>query len=311
MTKLNLQAKKTRIIIVIITVLVLLALAIGIYIDRNPKPEDVLRKYLKDTAQSSQYSGTENYSGTGSELKLKGTINLTNKKLIAFADGTCESKADTGKITINSSIQIENSSTFLRINNASGSIDAGEGQKINLKTLYSKIKGRWYKLDDEDKAIKMQLDSGVIVSSTGIMAPAYDTERIVNTLINDRVIQIESSSKENGNYLISVKVTRSTLEGAIKKLFPNLSNVDLILDGIFDDQQDDRSTITLSKNGKFLGERKDTTNECVKLIKEFTGSDPTDLSKRISGNSTQKKIDAIKPIRGAKPFSQFSKDFVY
>lgn len=300
--------------IIVIAALVIIAVGIGtvVYTKTRTSNDQVFRNYLLRTAKQTTYSSSESYSGTGTTATLKGIVDISAKKLTVSGELTCTVNIESKPVVLKASFQTENADLYMKINDTSGEVkNLDSGETYNLANVYSKVRGVWYKLDP-DSAIKSQLDSGIYVSSTGIIAPSYDTDKLVNALLAKKAIVYSYESKTNDGYVFRVTAHKDAYLETLKEVFPNLSNPDLVLDQVFTDGSTLNSTITVDKDGTVKSEKLTDTNPCTNLVNNLIGEQYEGLAKSLTGTSTPQPKDSIsiQPIQNPKPIAELQNDMV-
>ncbi len=306
---------KKRVAYITIGILILLAIfAAGGYAYTNIRVTDekVFRSYVEKGVTAKQLTQTETYEGTGSKTALKGLLDSQKKTTNISADIVCTATVEGKEVNLDASIQQENDKVYYRVNSISGEVDNSDGNTLNLTSVFSKVKGVWYVSPDSDKAVKAQLDSGVFIFNSVLVAPSYDTNKVVDALINKKAFTYSHIEKVDDNYVISFSVHRDKYIEVVKEMFPNLSNVDLIMDSIFEDKSSIESTITVKKDGTHIKEELTNKNLCVDLITTFVGLEPKGLAENLTGVNESKPAGSITitPVTNSKPLDQLSSDFV-
>lgn len=280
----------------------------------NSNSEVVFKNYLQKFADSQSYAYEETDSGTGSIILVKGKVDLPQKNLIQLATLSCTTNTDVGVVSMDISLQQEGDATYRRLNSASGPAIDAKGKSVELDKVLSKNIGQWYKSDSSqnDLAIKAQLDSGVFVSSDGIMVPDGDSRKIVKSLLDKKVFTIKSSTKKDNTYTLNIDVDKNAYASALKDALPNLNNQDLILDSIFEGRDSVSISLTLSKDGTLISEKLDLSNPCMGFLNDFTGAQASDIPERISGMATPKTPESINidTIPSSKPVSEYTNALV-
>lgn len=307
------KKKVVYILIAMVVIIALIATGVFAYSSTRISDEEIFRAYVEKGVTSTKATQLETYEGTGSKTTLKGTLDTQKKALAVTADVVCTTTSEGKEISIDMSVQQENAKGYYRVNSASGSITNSEGDPLDLPTVFSKIKGVWYSAPELDKATKAQLDSGVYLFSTSVMAPGYDSTKVVDALITKKAFTYSSIEKVDGNYVISFTAHRDKYIEVAKEMFPNLSNIDLIMDSIFEKKSSFESTITVDKNGTQIKEKLTNTNLCVDMISTFVGIEAKDLAESLTGVNEAKPHGSITitPITDSKPIDQLTSDFVF
>lgn len=306
----KIKRPSNKIIIIFILSILLIAGSCAWYLAVRETPESVLKKYLVKTAKLNEFSSVDTTSGTGSSSVLKGKLNLKDKNLILSGESKCSSKSDLGEVKIDADIQQEGAISFFRIKSVEGMIIDENGQNMDLRSEYQSIIGNWYKFEEEDKAIKALLDKDIFLLTSMVIAPGYDAEKIANVLLAKKAIVIESGEKVGDNYVLNIKINKSSYESAINELFPDLDNKDLIIDAIFYDESELGSSLTVKPDGTYISELSETDNDCYLIMQDFIGIEPLDLSKKIKIESKTQSIDGLTPIENYKSFSDFITDTI-
>lgn len=304
--------KKT--IAVIIVFAVVAAGTFFLLTKSSTSPDAVFKKHLQKFAASQAYAYEETDSGAGTKIAVKGKIDLPQKNLIQLAAVSCTTQASSGDISVDISLQQEAATSYFRIDTASGSATDARGKSVELGTALSKNIGQWYKFDSNsgDVAIKAQLDSGVLVSSDGIMAPGSNSNKVVQSLLDNKVFTIKSSTKNGDTYSLQIDVSRSAYAQALKDALPNLSDQDLVLNSIFEGKDSISITLALSKDGTLISEKLDLANPCPSLLSVLAGTSASDLPEWISGIATPKTPELINidTIPSSKPVSEYTNALV-
>lgn len=295
---------------VVVVVAVAVIAAVG-YVASQPKPDKVFRDYLKTMSDTKEFAAQENYSGTGTVANVNWKLDTAKKMLVSLADISCSGQIDSKPVEAKISYQTDNASSYLKFDTVKGTIIADDGSVVDLTKLFSKIVGQWYKLPD-DPALQSELDSGVFVSSDGVIAPSYDAEKISTSLLSNDAIKYTSSKRSGNNLVFEITSTKNNFQTALKQTFPNLSKPDLILDSVFDTDTSSSLKITVSRDGNFISETTSTSNICSTLFEQYIGKTATQVPATISGEVKKVSPETINiaPINSSKPLDDMTNDIV-
>jgi len=307
---------KRRYVIPAVATIIIAIVAGGILTYRlsQPTSEEIFRNYLQQMATSKTYGLEESYSATGTTINLKGVLDTNKKSSRLAGDLVCTAKIQDKEAKINVSLQMENATLYMRLNSASGEVaDRQTGNPIDVGKAYSKVLGQWYRADDEDNTAKAQLDSGVYVYGDGIIAPGYDSKKIVDSLIRNKALTFSSVTKSSYGYTIEVTSSKDAYLSSLKETFPNLNNPDLILDGIFDDQNSINFTVSTDTKGNILSEKLSSANLCIDFLEQYVANAPDNIANDVSGTSKHVSISSVSiaPITTSRLLSQLAEDIVY
>lgn len=283
--------------------------------DKNkdkPTAEQVFDKFLENNFSTESMALEEEYSGTGSSVKSTGSLDTKAKRLRLAASISCKATVDDKPVTLAFSLQQENANLYSRLDSAGGQVTNYEsGQAYDLKNVYSKVIGQWYKIDTNEP-VQSQLDSGVYVFSTAVYAPNYDKTKAMEVFKNKNVFEVTSSRKDGDNYIYDISVSKASYLDALKETFPNLSNPDLVLDSAFADNDTQESTLTINTDGGLVLERLSSPNLCPDMIKGYIGEQYTGVPQTLTGTSKPLPVEDFKfsPIKNSKPITDLSADMV-
>lgn len=305
--------KKIIIAASILSVGLLVSAGAYAYVENQNKPDKVFQTYLQKSLSTEKLSVVQNMEGTGAKLVLNGQINAKNKTYTASGDLECSGKIGEHAIVVKATVSLDKAASHVRINELTGKVADPDMGDVDLGTVYAGAKGKWYEASKEDPAVKAQIDSGVFVSNSILIAPGYDAEKISKKLIDSGAFSYKSYKKVGNNFVYEFTSNKALYLNVLKEEFPNLRNPDLILDSVFADKGVLDSTVTVNEDGKLISEKLTSTNECATLIEGFTGETPTNIATDFAGTSTVVDEAAVKIDRAInpKPIDQIGEDLVF
>lgn len=301
--------KKKSILISAAVVVAALAAGFIIYQSQTNSPQRVFDRYMKTTLVRKTLAANESYAGTGSTTVATGSIDTTKKSYTIKADLKCTAQFNNAPVSLDSTVQVQNAIGYVKINTVSGNITGSNGTKVDLQPLFAKTTSNWYSTP-EDKAQKAQVDSGVYAFDNGVTAPSYDAEKAIKVFNDKKVFTYNRQSWNGLAHRFKVTTNKNAYLAAIKELYPNLSNPDLIIDSIFDKKDSRESIIEVNSDGKLLKQELSQSNLCKELLESILGDEVKDTPVEISGTSTPVEFSSIKivPVTNSKPISDLGND---
>lgn len=304
--------KKNYVIPAIVVVVVLLASGAGyFYFSNKTDPDSVFYNYVNKHLMLDQYAFTESAEGTGVMMSATGINDIKKKTYTVSVPLECTTKYNDSEVSINATIQLEGASSYLRLDKISGNYTNSDDTEFNLAKIYSKVKGQWYEIEDENLGVAALLDSGIAAYNSIIFAPAYDTEKLTAEIIDTKVFSYNSFSlNDNGNYVFQFVSNRNAYTALFENNLPNVSNVDLIMDTIFSDKSTFESTLTVGEDGTFISEQLLAPNLCPVLFDTYIGETAQGQAEEINSDSRSTDFSTVKfdPVTSSKPGDQMGKD---
>jgi len=325
-SKLQVRKKYT---IIGLAIIVAASLTIGgMYIQRNKKtsaqsdtatgvsPEQadaIFRRYLVKSASSNGYFTNEELSGSGAKLTGTASFDASKKQILREEELHCSAKIDNSEVSLDVSLQVQNATTYYRLNEMDGIVTGADGQTRNFHDVYANIKGVWYKDPQPDMVAQDQIDNGVFVFNSEVVAPGYDAQQIANFFINNRAYTYTQVKKQDGNYVYSFRAIQTNFsENMLKQLFPGLKAPNDILGQIFSEKSTLDSTLTIAEDGTLVKEESTGKNYCKDVLAIFTGVSQENLPSPnvLTGSATpvQAKDIQITPITNARSAEDMAKD---
>jgi hypothetical protein len=272
----------------------------------------VFRNYLVKTMRQKTLASEDNYNDSGIKIHSMLAYDGVGKHVRGTATVDCTLTVNGQTVALNSSVQIEDAASYLRLNDISGQLEKTSGGSIYLSDAFAKAKGVWYKAP-ADAAMQAQLDSGVFVFNSGLVAPGRNAEDAVQFLINERAFGDYTANKIGNQYTYFISTYRQNYSGALKGAFPDLATPDDVVDTLFSDASDSKSsTLTLLQDGTVVKERTDENNMCRDMVRIYLGIDTTDLAPIVNGTSVPIAADKVKltPVTYSRPLTEINKDVV-
>jgi hypothetical protein len=277
-------------------------------------PDKVFMEYLKNYARASNIASEEEFAGTGAKGKAMGVIDVKEKSLLINAQLECTAKISGKSVTVDASVQNENTKGYVRLNAIKGELLLEDGSSMKLSELYRPAVGKWYMIPDDDPALKAQLDSGIYVFTSAVIAPGYNIDSFVPDLIDNKALEYVFTRKtKDGDYEYQVTANKQQYEAFLQENFPNLSNRDLVLDSVFGDQKTKLTTLVTDKTGKLISEKYSDENVCKEIVEIFAGEAGEGMPNEITISSNLKALNEINipTVRDARPLDSLMTDLGY
>lgn len=305
--------KKVTVVIGAVLLALLIGAGVFIFINSRVSSDQVFRNYIEMSSKSKTLDSVETDKGTGTTAEIKGSLNTDAKKMLITGELTCTGQLQKKEVSLKANMQVENEKSYLKLNSITGQIVQDDGTVLDLNSVYTKVKDNWYLITDTDPQAKAQIDSGVYVFNSAVVAPSYDNDKLVNALINNKAFVYTSVVRTGKNYEIKLVANKSAYLETLKEVFPNLDKPDLILDNLFEDKSTLESTLLVSKNGDLIKEQLTNTNVCPEIMSTFVGEGTEGLAKDLSGVNTPKAKGSITitPITSSKPIEDMVNDLVF
>jgi hypothetical protein len=285
--------------------------ASGVTAEQKAQADKVFRKYLVKLISSKSKFSTENYtpsSNTSSSAVITGktAYDTEQKSVMTSLSYACTATVDSADIKLSVTVQTQNADTYVRLNSVSG-------QPAELAAKNAKAKGLWYKTDQPNAVIQAQLDSGVFVFGSSVVAPGSDVEKVADILIHSNAYGYELDKHIRDTYTFSIATRKGNYAAALKQAFPGLTSVDSIVSNLFTGSETELdSTLTVREDGTAINElglRSDACPEQAKLYLGPNGVQDTHtpgLLKILSINKPAGSV-TIEPIVRWKPVADYDK----
>lgn len=283
------------------------------YVESRDKPEDVFQSYIRKSLTLEKFAQIQTMEGTGAKAAVNGIINTKTKELSASGSLECSGNLGNDKINLKATMSIDGQKSYVRVDSIQGKLAAGDGETYDLGSVFGGTKDKWYEISAEDVATKSQIDSGVFVSNSMLIAPGYDSGKISKSLIDSGAFSYKAFKKDGKNYVYEFVSNKSAYLTILKEQFPNLRNADLILDGIYIQGNTMESTVTVDSKGNLINEKLTIKNECAELVEAFTGEAPINIAKESTGVANvvgEAAVKIEKPIN-PKSIQSISEDFSF
>ena len=279
--------------------------------EEKVQADKVFKKYLVRLAASKTKYSAENYtpssdSPSAAVITGREAYDLGQKTVATSLSYACTATVQNTDISLNVSVQTDNTDTYVRLNNISG-------QAAGLVATNAKAKGIWYKTSQPNIATQAQLDSGIFVFSSGVLAPDYDAKKVADVLVGNNVYGYVLDRHVGGAYTFDITTRKDKYAVALKQAFPNLTSSEAILDALFANNATElESSLTIHEDGTVvneLGLRSDACPEQAKLYLGPEGTQDTRTPGTLKALSVNKSADeaSITPITRWKPASEYGK----
>jgi|GEM_PF-2723203 len=292
---------------------VIVAGSVAAYSQLRVSNDEIFRRYVTEMAAAKSLAQIETYEGTGSNTVVRGVVDIQNKTSQLVGEVKCSATVEKRPITIKATLAQDGEKTYMRLDDATGTVSDSEGSPIDLASAYANVKGRWYTMSEEDKAIRSMIDNDTYIFNSAVIAPNVNKDKVADTLIRNKAFTYSSILKQGGNYVIKFQAHRSEYQDAIRELFPGMQNTDLILDTVFSDSTTKDSTITVDKSGKFIKETLTDTNVCTDILSTYASSEQSGQASYISGENRpiERSSFTFPAISETKPLESLFEDVVY
>jgi hypothetical protein len=279
--------------------------------EQEAQADKVFRKYLVTLIASKSKYTAENYTPTSdntasSVITGRTAYDIAQKSVATSLSYACTAKIDTADVKLNVTVQTENADTYVRLNSISG-------QAADLAAVNAKAKGIWYKSDQPDPAIQAQLDSGVFVFGSGVIASGYDAEKVADALIRGNAYDYTLSKHIGDAYTFTITTRKDNYIAVIKQAFPRLSSVDTIVGPLFSNNATELdSALTVKEDGTIVNELGLRSDACPDQAKLYLGTNAVDARPpgMLTALSINKSADStsITPITRWKPIAEYGKN---
>lgn len=304
-----------KIVLAVATLLVglLIGGSVYAYLEGQDKPEDVFRSYVQKTLTLEKFAQVQTMEGTGAKYALNGHLDAKTKELRVSGSVECGGNIGSEKIDMKTTMSVDGQKSYIRIDSMQGKLVAEDGSTYDLGSVFSGTKDKWYEVSVENSNIKSQIDSGVFVSGSMLVAPGYDADKISKLLIDSGAFSYTSFKKNGDNFVYEFVSNKSAYLSILKEQFPALRNADLILDDVYTQGNTKTSTVTVDARGNLISEKMTDKNECAELIESLTGEVPTNIAKEFTGVATTVGENVVKFEKPTNPKSiqLISEDFVF
>lgn len=279
----------------------------------NSSPDKKLANFFKAQAALTQLNLQSVFSGGGDTLTYTVAIDTTSKEAIDTRDMKCSTNYKGNVVTTHFLMYSVGDTKYVKLYSVDGLVKLNPQLTRDTVKVFSKIKNTWYQATAPDKANGSMGESGVFVYDTGVVAPGYDSAKVAQSLVDSGVFSIVSYKNTDAGNNFNLKIDRKRYDRFLKSTFPNLKNVDSILDNIFGNQTAKTVTIAgLQEDGTYKTATTDIENLCKTVYQTFIGINPTDQASRVEGVFRQiSPTDVNKQsVTDPKPFDSILKDYV-
>ena len=277
----------------------------------------IFKKYLIKYLSSNEVSTEETVAATpgsdDSTINARAIVDAKHGKFLAFSGMNCKTHFAGNMITVDASVQIDETGSYMRVNEIAGVLTTLDGKKVVLSSAFTNAIGTWYKISSPDQAMQVQSENGVYVFNSGVIAPSYNANKVASALLKNKVYDYSLIEKVGGKYIYSLSAKRDNYKIALQQAFPSLSSVDEIIGLVFSEGETAKdSTLTLLADGTLVQEELTEDDQCAQVITSLFGSDGTNNSNVMKGISVNKsKVKAITPIKSSKPLAEISADISF
>lgn len=299
-------------------VLAAVLIGVGVYtfVSQNqPKPtdpDDIFTAYLHSTAKINPLAQAQTISGTGARFTSSGFTDANKKEVRITTAMKCTGTVDDHNTTLEATLVNKNADYFVRIDKFSGSLVNTEGRTFDLARVFSHVAGKWYIMNEDYTPAQSQLDSGVFVYSSAIIAPGHDTNKLVDSLRENNALTYTNFKETDDGYAFDVTATRTHYRRVLQEVFPDLEAIDLVLDEVFIDSDTKTSTITTDKSGNFRSETTTVPNICGEFMHTLLGEEVQGIASSVTGEAKRvdmSEVDIIEAI-DAKQFRDIQSDYI-
>lgn len=275
---------KKLLVVLVLAVLIVVGTGGFMIFTKNNDPSDTFNSFLKAQASQKQAAVDGGFEAQGINITDLLSVDVSSKQVINQRTIKCEAKYLGNTIALNVSVYSYGNDQYLRLDNISGVVKAASGPTRDTTKVFSKVKGNWYKVAEPEMTTMPMAESGVFVFDTGVIAPSFDSDKIVKAFAANEVFVIVSSNNTDNGTTYKLKVDRVGYQAMLSSTFPDLKNTDKILDGIFG--RESSKTITVydaTAEGKYSSVASDINNYCNIVYTTFPGLKIAGQPSRISG----------------------------
>lgn len=287
---------------------VLLAAAAFSYFQLRPKPDEVFYNYVKKGLQSESLYQKQTSTGTGIKEQYEGYVKLPSKDLRLQSKVTCSSDASGQDIEISATFQQQNEKSYIRLDKISGSYTDEEGSVFELPKLWAPVLGQWYEVADPEESITEQLDNKVMAFNSYIMAPSSNVDAIAKEIVDSNVFSYKSYRVKDGNYVYQFVADKNAYTALFKNKFPEVDNLDVIMENIFGDKATLESQVTVDKKGNFIEENLPAETLCSTVFSVYVTEEAGDFVSELPATAKSDTGIQIDKIVNAKPFDTLYDD---
>jgi hypothetical protein len=266
------------------------------------------RNFLIKQASQKHVESDEMAGDLNSWFDGKVVLDTASKTYTQSVDLECSIGDANGKASMSMTVQTENASEYVQLNDIQGNVEFRGTGTINLATLYANDIGNWYTISDSDSAMQTEITAGAYIFNTGIVAPDYDAQKIAEGIIKNKAITYSVVSEKDGKFVLKLTAHKDTYQQAVSQIFPDISSEDAVISSLFNDKTTIDDTVTIAADGSSLAEKPVEDNPCPLFVQLFIGVSGDSLPKQVNGDVVAKSQGSVNitPVTDPQPIESMT-----